>query len=73
LIEFIRIVDALEERADPYLSLDEVAEVATAALLERAIAEHVLLVDYRNRLEGAPITLCRLNRRHPLVAEITVW
>jgi hypothetical protein len=73
LIEFIRAVDALEERADGYLTLSEVAEVANADLVDRALADYVLLVDYRTRLDGTPVTLCRLNRRHPLVAELTRW
>jgi hypothetical protein len=38
----------------------------------------VLLVDYRTRLDGAtgefkPLTLCRLNRHHPLVQQLTGW
>jgi hypothetical protein len=73
LIEFIRTVDALEERADGYLILDEVAEVVDTGLVNRAIAEYVLLVDHRIRLDGTAVTVCRLNRRHPLVTEINVW
>ena len=70
--ELIRLVDALEDRADPYLTLDEVATAAQCDLAH-AIDAHLLLVDYRTREDGSPVTLCRLNRRHPLVQEITGW
>jgi hypothetical protein len=70
--DLIRLVDNLEDRADSYLTLEEV-EAAAGEPLEAAIAEHVLLVDYRTRLDGSPVTLCRLNRRHPLVTQITAW
>lgn len=69
----IRVVDELEARADSYVTLDEVETAAPGHDLARAIADGVLLVDYRTRLDGAPVTLCRLNRRHPLVAKLTGW
>jgi hypothetical protein len=70
--ELVRLVDALEDRADAYLTLDQVA-AAAACDLTPAIDNHVLLVDFRTREDGTPVTLCRLNRRHPLVQEITGW
>jgi hypothetical protein len=70
--ELIRLVDALEDRAATYVTLDDV--VAAGGMdLEAAIAEHILLVDYRQRPDGTPVTLCRLNRRHPLVMRLTSW
>jgi len=68
----VRLVDALEDRAPGYLTLDDVA-AAGAEGLESAIAEHVLLIDYRRRPDGTPMTLVRLNRRHPLVIRLTAW
>jgi hypothetical protein len=70
--ELVLLVDALEDRAETYLTLDEVAAVAQCDL-GHAIDEHLLLVDFRTRDNGAPVTLCRLNRRHPLVRELTGW
>jgi hypothetical protein len=68
----IHLVDALEDRAETYLTLDDVAS-AGGTHLEEAIAQHILLVDYRTRVDGTPVTLCRLNRRHPEVARLTAW
>jgi hypothetical protein len=68
----IRLVDKLEDRAETYVTVDEVA-AAGGTHLEVAIAQHVLLVDHRTRVDGVPVTLCRLNRRHPLVARLTSW
>jgi hypothetical protein len=68
----IRLVDALEDRASSYVTLDEV-RAAGGQGLDGAIAEHILLVDYRTREDGTPVTLCRLNRRHPVVAKLTSW
>ena len=70
--ELVRLVDALEDRAEPYLTLDDV-ESAARCDLAHAIDEHLLLVDFRTREDGSPVTLCRLNRRHPLVRDITGW
>ena len=70
--ELVRLVDRLEDRAEGYLTL-ETAAAAGATDLEAAIAEHVLLVDHRQRVDGTRITVCRLNRRHPLVARLTSW
>jgi hypothetical protein len=70
--DLVRLIDGLEDRAESYLTLEAVAE-AGATDLETAIAEHVLLVDYRQRVDGTAVTVCRLNRRHPLVARLTGW
>ncbi len=71
--DLIRLVDALEDAAESYITLDQVAAATSGADLSSAIAEHLLLVDYRTRLDGTPVTLCRLNRRHPLVKRLTGW
>ena len=70
--DFIRLVDRLEERAEGYLSLDDVT-AAHAGPVDAYVADAILLVDYRQRADGTPLTLCRLNRRHPLVARLTGW
>lgn len=70
--ELIRLVDRLEERAQSFVTLDDLA-TAGARDVEQAIAEQILLVDYRTRVDGTQVTLCRLNRRHPLVARLTGW
>ena len=70
--DLVRLVDALEDAAAGYLTLDQV-EIAAGQELSAAIAASLLLVDYRTRLDGTPITLCRLNRHHPLVAQLTGW
>ena len=68
----IRLIDSLEDSASSYVTLDAVA-AAGGDNVDAAIAEHILLVDYRTREDGTPVTLCRLNRRHPLVAKLTRW
>jgi hypothetical protein len=70
--DLIRLVDGLEDRADGYLTLENVV-ASGAADVESAIAARVLLVDYRQRVDGTAVTVCRLNRRHPLVARLTGW
>jgi hypothetical protein len=70
--ELIQLVDGLEDKSESYLTLAEV-ENAVGGDVTWAIAERVLLVDYRMHLDGTRVTLCRLNRRHPLVAELTRW
>jgi len=70
--DLVRLVDRLEDEADGYITLEDVDRVAGADVAS-AIQEGLLLVDYRTRLDGTPVTLCRLNRRHPLVAELTKW
>jgi hypothetical protein len=70
--DLIRLVDTLEDRAAAYITVTEVERAAKADVSD-AIARHLLLVDYRTRADGTPVTLCRLNRRHPLVAKITGW
>jgi hypothetical protein len=71
--ELIRLIDGLEERAEGYVTLDDVQQAAGGADLKWAIDEAILLVDYRSRLDGSAVTLCRLNRRHPKVARLTAW
>jgi hypothetical protein len=71
LAELIKTVDALEDRAASYLTLDEV--VSELGDVSDAIDAHVLLVDYRTRADGTPVTLCRLNRRHPEVMRLPGW
>ena len=70
--DLVRLVDRLEERAESYVTLDQVQHAARSDV-SGAIAEGVLLVDYRTRADGGPVTLCRLNRRHPRVMELTKW
>ena len=77
--DLVRQVEAREAAAaSGYVSLDDVAQVSDAATLRWALAADVLLVDHRTRLAGAsgdpvPTTLCRLNRHHPLVRDLTTW
>ncbi len=70
--ELIRLVDSLEERAESYVTLEEV-ETAAGCDVSNAVTEHLLLVDFRVRADGRPVTLCRLNRRHPSVQRIMNW
>jgi len=70
--DLVRLVDTLEDQADGYLTLDQV-QAAAGEPLDDAIEAHLLLVDYRTRLDGSPVTVCRLNRRHPLVVQLTAW
>ena len=71
--DLVRLVDRLEEQAESYVTLDEVQRATSGSDVSQAIADGVLLVDYRTRADGSPITLCRLNRRHPRVMELTRW
>ncbi len=70
--ELVRLLDRLEEEAESYLTLAD-AEAAAGHELHDAIARGILLVDRRTRLDGTPVTLCRLNRHHPLVQALTAW
>ena len=70
--DLIRLVDALEEQADHSLTLEDVQRAAGRELAS-AVADGVLLVDYRTRLDGTSVTQCRLNRHHPLVVQLTSW
>jgi hypothetical protein len=77
LADLIRLVDELEGRAESYLTLPEV-EAAGGEQVEAAIEASVLLVDHRTRLDVTngqieTVTLCRLNRQHPLVKSLTAW
>ena len=71
-LDIIRLIDQLEDQADSYLRLAEV-EAAVGQDLSALVADAVLLVDRRRRLDGSAVTLCRLNRHHPLVRELTSW
>lgn len=72
LVRLARTVDGLEDRASGYITLQEVrAEVGDDPAVEAALAEDLLLVDYRERLDTTtwqiePVTFCRLNRHHPV-------
>jgi hypothetical protein len=70
--DLVRLVDRLEDEAAIYVTLEDVKQAAGGDV-SAAIANALLVVDYRTRLDGTTITLCRLNRRHPLVAELTGW
>ena len=70
--ELVRLVDELEAKAESYVTLEDV-ERAAGAVVSAQIAAGLLLVDYRQRLDGTPVTLCRLNRHHALVVELTGW
>jgi hypothetical protein len=70
--ELVLLVDELEEKASGYVTLEDV-ERAVGCAVSAQIAGGLLLVDYRTRLDGTRVTLCRLNRHHPLVAELTGW
>ena len=70
--DVIRTLDDLEDRADGYLSLSD-CEHAVGRSLQPEIDDSVVLVDYRMRADGTPVTLARLNRRHPMVQALTNW
>jgi hypothetical protein len=70
--DLVRLVDALEEKARSYVTLEDI-ERAAGSDIASAVAAGLLLVDYRTRLDGTPVTQCRLNRHHPLVKELTSW
>jgi hypothetical protein len=70
--ELVRLVDELEEKASGYITLEDVERAAGFAVSAQ-IESGLLLVDYRTRLDGTAVTLCRLNRHHPLVAKLTGW
>jgi len=71
-VVLIRTVDALEDAADGPLVLAAV-EHAVGRGLQAEIDAALLLVDVRTRADGRPVTLCRLNRQHPLVRSLTAW
>ena len=78
LRRLVRVVDGLEAASEGYLELDAVRDAADAASVQAALADDLLLVDRRTRLaadtgEPTPVTVCRLNRRHPLVRELLSW
>jgi hypothetical protein len=70
--DLVRLVDKLEEEAADYLTLEDI-ETAAGGDVSSAVDEGLLVVDYRTRLDGGAVTLCRLNRHHPLVIELTAW
>jgi hypothetical protein len=74
----VRCVDALESAAESYVTLAEVRAACTLDSLQAALFDELLLVDERHRLDAAsgellPTTVCRLNRRHPLVRQLLAW
>lgn len=71
--DLVRLVDALEDKAASYVTLDDVRAAAGETDLDAAIASGLLLVDYRTRADGSQIVLCRLNRGHPLVKQLSHW
>lgn len=70
--ELVLLVDELEDKASGYVTLEDV-ERAVGSSVSAQIASGLLLVDHRTRLDGTKVTLCRLNRHHPLVAKLTGW
>ena len=70
--DLVRLVDGLEDSADGYPTLEQV-ESAAREELSGPIARGLLLVDHRTRLDNTKVTLCRLNRHHPKVIELTSW
>jgi hypothetical protein len=74
--DLVRLVDDLEGRAAGYITLDDVERRAGRSVADE-IAQGVLLIDYRAGVDRSgvrsPLTLCRLNRQHPLVREVTAW
>jgi hypothetical protein len=70
--DLVTLVDGLEDRAESYLTLAAV-EAAAGCDVAWAVADGLLLVDHRTRLDGTPVTQCRLNRHHPLVVRLTSW
>ena len=74
--DLVRLVDDLEGRACGYITLEDVERGAGRSVADE-IAQGLLLVDYRERVDisgkRTPVTLCRLNRQHPLVRELTAW
>jgi hypothetical protein len=70
--ELIHLVDVLEDQAEAYLTREDV-ERAVGYDVSGAVADGLLLIDHRTRWDGTPVTLCRLNRHHPTVAELTGW
>jgi hypothetical protein len=71
-VDLVRLVDGVEDAADGYVTLEQL-EVAARESLADPVARGLLLVDHRSRADGSPVTLCRLNRHHPLVHELTSW
>jgi hypothetical protein len=79
LVDFVRLVEGLEYQTSGYLTLDAVRAAAghLLDLVEPAVADNLLLVDHRTRLdrntgEAMPVTVCRLNRHHPLVRGLSL-
>jgi hypothetical protein len=70
--DLVRLIDGLEDAAAGYVTLADIEAAAGEALAD-PIARGLLLVDHRTREDGSHVTLCRLNRHHPLVRELTAW
>jgi hypothetical protein len=78
LSRLVRLVDELEAKSAGYLELEEVRSAADDATVRAAMDQDLLLVDFRRRLDPStgdpvPLTVCRLNRRHPLVRQLLDW
>lgn len=59
-------------------ALETAPSAAGSDVVQAALEEDLLLVDERRRLDGTSgeprsVTLCRLNRRHPLVRQLLAW
>lgn len=69
-------IDRFEGNTDGYLVLEEL-ERALGQELGELVADEVLLVDHRRRLDASgapqPVTVCRLNRHHPRVKQLGDW
>jgi hypothetical protein len=70
--DLVHLIDRLEDAADGYLTLEQL-EAAAGEDLSASVARGLLLVDHRTREDGTAVTLCRLNRHHPLVSQLTTW
>lgn len=72
----VRLLDGLEAETTGYVTVDDLAARGVAAAdIRQAVEEQLLLVDDRHRMNAArdaleAVTLCRLNRHHPLVREL---
>jgi hypothetical protein len=74
----VRCVDELESAAESYVTLAEVRGRCASDAVQLALEDDLLLVDERRRLDARSgelraVTLCRLNRRHPLVRQLLAW
>lgn len=76
LPDLVRLLDRLEAQTTGYVTLDNLTtEGVSDDDVQEAIEQQLILVDYRQRLNAIrdaleAVTLCRLNRHHPLVREL---